>query len=445
VSSDDDHVPSGRFKRFGRLAYLTARTTGDLLASAARRKLSGEEQAGLPPEMKKAAERILGTLGELKGAALKLGQALAMDPDALPAEARSIVAKLLSQAPERMPFEKVADVIQAELGQRPEQLFEQFDPEPMAAASLGQVHGAKLPAALGGHDVVVKVQYPGVDKALESDLANAGVLVRGFALTGETLDGRPYYDEIRASLLRELDYTAEAAQLRDYAEAARAYPELAVPQVIPERSARRVLTMTRLRGPNLLAAIEAHGPPEEQFRLARLLVFAIWGPFYAGRLIHADPHPGNFLAMEDGRLGVLDFGATKRLSPQFADVYRGFLDALATGARRPDVATNLKKAGFRFLGDEDEAADFCERIADIVERPSLSEHYDFGADPMVQNARHLFQSEPRVVLNIKPPAEAVLFYRAAAGLAQDLRLLKAAGRFRPILQEIRARGRLPAW
>jgi len=441
--ADDDHVPSGRLKRLGRIAYLTARTTGDLLASAAKRKLSGEEPTGLPPEMKKAAERILGTLGELKGAALKLGQALAMDPDALPPEARSIVAKLLSQAPERMAYEKVAEVIEAQLGRRPEELFAEFEREPIAAASLGQVHAAKLPPELGGHDVVVKVQYPGVDKALESDLANAGLLVRGIALSGETLDGRPYYDEVRKSLLRELDYTQEAEQLRAYAEAAADFPELAVPAVIPERSSQKVLTLTRLRGPSLLATMEGQDvSAEERFRVARLLILAIWGPFYAARLIHADPHPGNFLVLPDGRLGVLDFGATKRLSEQFSGVYRGFLDSLATGSARPEVGPNLKKAGFRFLGDEKEGFAFCEKMADIVERPSMQEEYDFGADPMVQTARKLFQNNPRVAISIKPPPEAVLFYRAAAGLAQDLRLLKAAGRFRPILAEIRARPRL---
>src|SRR5260221_6711266 len=126
--ADDDHVQTGRLRRLGRLAYLTARTTGDLIASAARRKLSGDEPAaGMSPEMKKAAERILGTLGELKGAALKLGQALAMDPDALPPEARRIVAKLLSQAPERMPYERVVQVIRDEFGEGPEELFANFD------------------------------------------------------------------------------------------------------------------------------------------------------------------------------------------------------------------------------------------------------------------------------------------------------------------------------
>jgi predicted unusual protein kinase regulating ubiquinone biosynthesis (AarF/ABC1/UbiB family) len=435
--SDDDHVQTGRLRRLSRLAYLTARTTGDLLAQQARRTLGGEAS----PDLRKAAERILGTLGELKGAALKLGQALAMDPDALPPEARRIVARLLAQAPQRMSFDQVAEVVRAELGHDPDELFAAFDREPLAAASLGQVHGARL---RDGSDVVVKVQYPGVDRALESDLANAAILVRGLSLTGETLDGRPYYEEVRASLLRELDYVQEAEQCRAYAEAARAYPELAVPEVVPDLSSLRVLCLTRLRGPHLLDLMESSPSEEERFRVGRLLAFAIWGPFYAARRIHADPHPGNFLLLPDGRLGVVDFGATKLLSEPFAATYRSFLEANAHGKRAVQVGPALERAGFRFIGDDVQAAyDFCQKLADIVERPiQTDEPYDFGADPMVQDVRRLVQSQPLLALAVKPPAEAILFYRAATGLAHDLRLLKVKGRFRPILREIEARGRL---
>ncbi len=161
-----------------------------------------------------------------------------MDPDALPEEARSVVAKLLSQAPQRMEFAQVVEAIRSELGADPGELFAEFEKEPMAAASLGQVHAAKL---ADGREVVVKVQYPGVDKALDSDLKNAAVLVRGFAMTGESLDGRPYYEELRASLLRELDYRQEAQQAESYRKAAARYPELLVPEVIADRSSAKVL------------------------------------------------------------------------------------------------------------------------------------------------------------------------------------------------------------
>src|SRR5712664_224114 len=409
--ADEDHVPAGRIRRLCRLAYLTARTTGDLLAAQARRRLTGET---LPrDDLRKAGERILATLGELKGAALKLGQALAMDPDALPEEARSVVARLLSQAPQRMEFAQVAEVVRTELGRPPDELFARFDREPLAAASLGQVHGARLG---DGQEVVVKVQYPGVEQALENDLANAAVLVRGFALAGQSLDGRVYYDELRSSLLRELDYVQEAAQVDAYRAAAERYPELVVPEVVTARSSRRVLCLTRLHGQPLLDFMDSDATGEERFRVARLLILAIWGPFYAARLVHADPHPGNFFVLPDGRLGVLDFGSTKRLSEPFATVYRAFLEENAAGRAHPDVGPMLKKAGFRFLGDDEEDAfEFCQKVADIVQRPIQSETYDFSS-------------------------EALLFYRSAAGLAQDLRLLKAKVPVRSVLKEIQDRG-----
>jgi hypothetical protein len=332
--------------------------------------------------------------------------------------------------------------VEAELGKPPADLFASFSEEPLAAASLGQVHAARMH---DGREVVVKVQYPGVDKALESDLANAAVLVRGFALTGSaSLDGRPYYDEMRASLLRELDYREEAAQAEAYREAASRYPELVVPSVIRERSGQRVICLERLDGQLLLELMESGAGVQERFQVARLLTFAIWGPFYATRLIHADPHPGNFLVLPDGRLGVLDFGATKKLSPTFAAVYRSFLEENAAGRAHPDPGPMLKKAGFRFLGDdEEEAFEFCHKLADVVQRPILSEEYDFGSDALVSDARRIFRSEPALALTIKPPAEALLFYRSAAGLAQDLRLLKAKGPFRRVLKEIQERG--SAW
>src|SRR5438552_85011 len=310
---DDEHVPQGRLRRLSRLAYLTARTTGDLLAAQARRKLS---------------------------------------------------------------------------------------------------------AAGGPRD----------------DLRKAG----------DALDGRPYYDELRAALLRELDYGQEAAQADAYRQAAACYPELVVPEVVYERSARRVLCLQRIHGQPLLELMESDASSAERFRVARLLIFAIWGPFYAARLVHSDPHPGNFFVLPRGKLGVVDFGSTKMLSERFGSVYRIFLEENAAGRVHPDVGPMLKKAGFRFLGDDEEDAfELCQKLADIVQRPIQSNEYDFGSDGRVQDVRRAFRSDPRAGLTIKPPPEALLFYRSAAGLAQDLRLLKARGSVRAVLKEIQERG--SAW
>jgi predicted unusual protein kinase regulating ubiquinone biosynthesis (AarF/ABC1/UbiB family) len=289
--------------------------------------------------------------------------------------------------------------------------------------------------------VVVKVQYPGVEQALENDLANAAVLVRGFALAGQSLDGRVYYDELRSSLLRELDYVQEAAQVDAYRAAAERYPELVVPEVITQRSSKRVLCLTRLHGQPLLDFMDSDATGEERSRVARLLVLAIWGPFYAARLVHADPHPGNFFVLPEGRLGVLDFGSTKRLSERFATVYRAFLEENAAGRAHPDVGPMLKKAGFRFLGDDEEDAfEFCQKVANIVQRPIHSESYDFSSEGLFWEVKRAFRSDPKLALTIKPPAEALLFYRSAAGLAQDLRLLKAKVPVRSVLKEIQDRG-----
>jgi len=139
---------------------------------------------------------------------------------------------------------------------------------------------------------------------------------------------------------------------------------------------------------------------------------------------------------------VLDFGATKLLSERFASVYRVFLEENAAGRAHPDVGPMLKKAGFRFLmDDEEEGFEFSQKMADIVQRPIQQETFDFGNDALITDVRRVFRGEPGLAIRIKPPAEALLFYRSAVGLAQDLRLLKARGPFRAVLAEVKERGK----
>lgn len=260
--------PSGRFARFRRLAGLSAQLSGDVISRGVKRLAGGD------PEFlsKGAAEKLVATLGDLKGAAMKIGQAVSMDAELLTPEIRQILARLQNQAPS-MPYTTVAQVIREELGGEPDALFGSFDPVPLAAASLGQVHRATLK---DGRAVAVKVQYPGVDEALKSDLENLGSVVKAMSLA--RLDGTAYYRELREQMLLELDYRREADLAEAFAKACAPFPDLVVPRVERALSAHRVLTLELLDGPTLKDEFARPLSDQERFRIARLLIRAIFGP-----------------------------------------------------------------------------------------------------------------------------------------------------------------------
>jgi len=199
------------------------------------------------------------------------------------------------------------------------------------------------------------------------------------------------------------------------------------------------------RDPDEVLRVDVQAPGIALLKLMHVSVDRERGVVHAGFLGFigdglAQWHPGKgCTVLPDGKLGVLDFGATKLLSEKFATVYRMLMEENAAGKTHPNVGPLLLKAGFTFLGDEDEAFDFVQKLADIVQRPIQQDNFDFGDDKMIRDARQAFHAEPRIALTVKPPAEALMFYRSAAGLAQDLRLLKAHGPFRSVLQEITAR------
>ena len=229
--SDDKLPPQGRLTRLRKLAGLSAQLGADVLKTGARR-LAGQE-----PELitKGMAEKLVATLGELKGAAMKFGQAVSMDPDLLTPEVRQVLARLQNQAP-AMGYDTVARVIREELGAPPEALFREFHREPLAAASLGQVHRAVLE---DGRPVVVKVQYPGVGDSLQGDLDNLGMVVKTLSKASKAMDGTAYFQELREEFLLELDYRREARLCLGFARGASRLPDL-LGQRQPEGVAGRV-------------------------------------------------------------------------------------------------------------------------------------------------------------------------------------------------------------
>jgi predicted unusual protein kinase regulating ubiquinone biosynthesis (AarF/ABC1/UbiB family) len=426
--SDDNKISSGRFTRLAKLASLTARTAGDLAVGRAKRAMG---DTGFESE-KAAAMKVLQTLGTMKGAAMKLGQQLAMDADALPEEAREIITKLFAQAP-RASDEDIARVVEEELGAPPEKAFATFEKEPLASASLGQVHRATLP---DGRQVAVKVQYPGVAEALKSDLQNASLLVS--ALNGASkaiadFDTRPYYEELRREIGAESDYLREAQMGARFAAAVAPFPELHVPAVIPERSTARVLTTELVQGVRLDQFQPQNA--EDRFRVGRQLVLAIFGPVLTRGITHGDPHPGNFLVRPDGRLTVLDFGAVKQLSDTFVtnfwEILRGELEG-----RRMRLIDHFMAAGFTVRGDRELAERTMQEMHVHAAAPVRLPRYDWATGGMVSSLRDYGQNHLRAVTAIQAPPESLLFYRALQGLAGNLKLLKAEGPFREVVQEL---------
>jgi len=426
--TDDKLPPQGRFTRFRKLAGLSAQLSADVLKSGARR-LSGTDSSELLS--KATAEKLVSTLGDLKGAAMKFGQALSMDTEFITPEVRQVLARLQNQAPS-MSYETVARVVREELGDAPEALFREFEREPLAAASLGQVHRAVLH---DGRPVAVKGQYPGIAESLEGDLDNLGLVVKTVSRASRLAVGTAYFRELREEMLLELDYRREAALATAFARGVERLPELRVPRVIEERSAARVLTLELLEGLTLKDWVVSGPSDTERFRVARQLVHAIYGPFFLAGEMHADPHPGNFMVQPDGRLGLLDFGAIKHFSPRFVAANRRmFLQAMR--AEPLDVLEACLELGFSVELPEAEATELLREVLHIAGRPMRSAAYDFASCEVTRDMKKYFTRNAARMLKVRPPPEAVMFFRSTGGLSQNLRLIGARGDFQAVYREV---------
>jgi predicted unusual protein kinase regulating ubiquinone biosynthesis (AarF/ABC1/UbiB family) len=265
----------------------------------------------------RSAQQVADLMGEMKGAFMKLGQLLSFaDTSMLPAQVRDVLASLQADAPP-MAYDLVAEVVEQELGRPPDEAFDWFSPAPMAAASIGQVHMARL----GDDEVVVKVQYPGVAEAVAADLNNAGLMA---ALAGTIrpfvrqymghIDVKALTEELRVRVLEELDYVNEAANQRAFADVYRGHPYIRIPEVVGERSTGRVLTSAYHDGMRYAAAVE--DTKERRDTWGEVVCRFGFGSIYRYGMANADPHPGNYLFHEDGTVTFLDFGCIKRFSPE---------------------------------------------------------------------------------------------------------------------------------
>ncbi len=335
-------IPRRAVTRSAKLAGLPLGVAGRATVGLGKR-LGGKPAEAVAAELQaRTAEQLFQVLGQLKGGAMKFGQALSVFEAALPEDVaapyRAALTKLQEAAPP-LPAASVHKVLATELGQDWRSLFASFEDVPAAAASIGQVHRAVW---ADGRDVAVKIQDPGAGPALLSDLKQLGRLARMFAAFTPGLDVKPLIAELEKRVAEELDYRLEAESQAAFAAAYDGDDEIVVPDVV--HGTERVLVSTWLDGVPLSRTI-ADGTQEERDRASLLLArFLFSGPVLAG-LLHADPHPGNFRLTPDGRLGVIDFGAVDRL-PDGAPEPIGRLARLALEGDAEAVLQELRAEGF---------------------------------------------------------------------------------------------------
>lgn len=297
--SDQRKVPTGRLARLANMARVGVRTGASVLG--------GGEGTG-------AAEQAAALLGNLRGIAAKVGQMASYVDGMIPEPQRAAYERVLSSlqtATASSPFAEVQALLEAELGRSLDEAFAELEPEPMASASIGQVHRARLH---DGRAVAVKVQHPGIEQAIEADLKSAGSLTSVISLLGpRSMNPESVFEEVAERFREELDYQHEAAQQTAFAEMHRGDPRIHVPAVIASHSSKRVLCSELATGHSFSEAIAAE--PSLRRSYAELLWhFVFKGVLQHGRF-NADPHPGNFLFYPDGRITFLDFGCIQVLAP----------------------------------------------------------------------------------------------------------------------------------
>lgn len=431
ASADDRGrvLPESTFGRGARLLSLP-------LGAAARagvgvgRRLLGAPADEVDADLRDAAaEQLFQVLGELKGGAMKFGQALslfeAMLPEDVAGPFRERLRKLQDAAPP-MPSSRAQAVLRAELGTDWRREFAEVDLRPAAAASIGQVHRARL---ADGRPVAIKVQYPGADAALASDLRQIQRLAAAVSPLTGGLDVVALTRELAARVGEEVDYTREGASQQQVALALDGHPRFVVPKV--HRATRRVLISDWVDGAKLTELI-GRDPAQRNRSALDYVTFLFAGPSLAG-ILHGDPHPGNFLVMPDGRLAVVDFGLVSRL-PNGLPAAMGRLIRHAVEGRADDMLAGLADEGF--VGDGISPQDALDYLAPFVE-PASVEEFAFNREwARGQFARvHGNMRADGVAARLNIPPEYGLIYRVWMGGIAVLSQLDVRANFAQVLRD----------
>jgi predicted unusual protein kinase regulating ubiquinone biosynthesis (AarF/ABC1/UbiB family) len=341
-----DAIPTSRLSRSSKVGKLAATQAAKQMGTRATnvaRSDAGKQKA-LAKRQLETAEQIVAALGTMKGAAMKLGQVMSfLDVGLVPEEYREeFQAKLaeLRDAAPKVAFKDMKKVIEDEYGERIEDVFATFDPVPIAAASIGQVYKARLD---DGRDVAVKVQYPGVAQAVRADMQNLGLILRLMKRVAPGLDPKAMGDEIRSRIDEELDYELEAQNQRTLARIFRGHPFIFVPEVVTSLSHEKVIVTEFVSGRGFEELKQL--PQKERDRLGEIVYRFYFGCMYRHHQFSGDPHPGNSLLLDDGRMAFLDFGLFKRIPATIA-AFELQIARLGIAGDGEELIAHLHRGGF---------------------------------------------------------------------------------------------------
>jgi predicted unusual protein kinase regulating ubiquinone biosynthesis (AarF/ABC1/UbiB family) len=346
--ADGKNLTSGRARRAIKMGGLASQVGSSYLWTSLRRPFiaSGRFEQEMLDTHLKNARRIVEGSKQLRGAFMKLIQMLSVREDILPGEALDILKATQSSVPP-MDYKVIAQQIRREFSKSPEQLFASFEPHAFAAASLGQVHRARLKS---GEEVAVKIQYPGIDATVEQDLGNLKLLLRTLQtiagdLMRQKIDTRTIYAELEERLREELDYVNEARNMNEFRRLLANEDDVLIPRVIKDLSGRRVLTMTYIDGYPLSDVFGDDVDAKLRTWVARKYYKLVWRQILELGALHTDPQPGNYLVTYHPRLGILDFGSVRHFSTH---VRRSSLQLAQAILERDDhnVADALVKLGY---------------------------------------------------------------------------------------------------
>jgi predicted unusual protein kinase regulating ubiquinone biosynthesis (AarF/ABC1/UbiB family) len=329
-----DKIPTSRVGRTAKIGGLAAgqaiRQAGTRAANVTRTRVGRE--AALERRHIEAAQQIVSALGTMKGAAMKVGQVMSfLDIGVVPEEYREEFQRKLAELRDAAPtvtFKQMRRVIEEELDEPLGAVFDGFEEEPIAAASIGQVYRAQLS---DGRDVAVKVQYPGVAAAVRSDMQNLGLILRLAKRIAPGLDPQAIGREIRDRIEDELDYEIEAQNQRTLARIFRGHPFIVVPEVVTSLSRGRVLVTEFVQGTGF-EALKRH-PQEDRDRMGEILFRFYFGCLYRHHQFSGDPHPGNSMVLDDGRVAFFDFGLFKRMPASAVELEMAVARAVVEGDR----------------------------------------------------------------------------------------------------------------